>query len=76
MMEFMSGMTIEDFLNCEKARWCGIRPLVAKDATSDTKKLARTHVIERSDSGLYSLMGGKWTIYRKMGEDLVDQICS
>ena len=25
---------------------------------------------------MLSLMGGKWTIYRKMGEDLVDLICS
>lgn len=21
-------------------------------------------------------MGGKWTIYRKMGEDMVDKICA
>lgn len=26
------------------------------------------------DSGLLSLMGGKWTIYRRMGEDLVNLI--
>ena len=32
-------------------------------------------MIEQSDSGLLSLMGGKWTIYRKMGEDLVNIIC-
>jgi glycerol-3-phosphate dehydrogenase len=26
------------------------------------------------DSGLLSLMGGKWTIYRRMGEDLLNII--
>jgi glycerol-3-phosphate dehydrogenase len=31
-------------------------------------------VIEEQESGLLSLMGGKWTTYRRMGEDLVDLI--
>ena len=39
-----------------------------------TKDVARTHVVEKSKSGLYSLMGGKWTTYRKMGQDVVDLI--
>jgi glycerol-3-phosphate dehydrogenase len=29
-------------------------------------------VIQTSSSGLVSIMGGKWTIYRKMAEDCVD----
>ena len=37
----------------------------------NTAVLARTHFLEKSDSGLISIMGGKWTIYRKMGEDAV-----
>lgn len=40
----------------------------------NTKDIARNHVIEKSNSGLYSLLGGKWTTFRKMGEDLVDEI--
>lgn len=52
-----------------------MRPLVADDADNlDTKSIARSHVIEEMDSGLLSLMGGKWTIYRRMGEDLVNAI--
>lgn len=74
MWDLMSEMPAADFANSEKARWCGIRPLVADDANSETKKISRNHVIERSSSGLYSLMGGKWTTYRHMGEDLVDKI--
>lgn len=36
--------------------------------------VARSHVLEVSNSGLISLMGGKWTAYRKMGKDTVDLI--
>ena len=41
---------------------------------SDTKLLTRLHAIDRSESGLISLMGGKWTSYRQMGEDAVNEI--
>ena len=41
---------------------------------SSTAKLSRTHVIEFSDSGLCSLLGGKWTSFRIMGEETVDEI--
>ena len=75
VMDLMSEMKTTDFLDCEKARWCGIRPLVVDDVSVDTKKIARNHVIELSKNGLYSLMGGKWTTYRSMGEDLVNKIC-
>ena len=42
----------------------------------DTKSIARTHVIEEQKSGLVSLMGGKWTTYRRMGEDVVDLLAA
>jgi glycerol-3-phosphate dehydrogenase len=73
--DLMSEMKPADFLNSERARWSGIRPLVVDDVESETKKITRNHVIEKSQSGLLSLMGGKWTTYRHMGEDLVNQIC-
>lgn len=37
-------------------------------------KLSRSHEIEISDSGLVSVMGGKWTSFRRMGEDTIDLI--
>jgi glycerol-3-phosphate dehydrogenase len=40
---------------------------------ADTASLARDHVIEESDSGLQTIAGGKWTTYRKMAQDSVDQ---
>jgi len=39
-----------------------------------TKSLTRSHEIEVSDSGLVSLLGGKWTAYRRMGQDAVDAV--
>ena len=76
MMEMMSELDVARFMKFEKTRWTGIRPLVTANADSeDTKSISRSHVIEELNSGLLSLMGGKWTIYRKMGEDLVNLIC-
>jgi glycerol-3-phosphate dehydrogenase len=51
----------------------GQRPLVKADDTASTAGLSREHTIRISDSGLLTITGGKWTTYRKMGEDVVDQ---
>jgi glycerol-3-phosphate dehydrogenase len=51
----------------------GLRPLVSSGKSSDTKHLARDHVVERDpESGLISILGGKWTTYRAMAEDTLD----
>ena len=42
--------------------------------SSSTAKLSRSHVIEISDSGLVSLLGGKWTSFRHMGQECVEEI--
>lgn len=41
----MSELPAGEFFSCEKARWCGVRPLVVDDAASETKKISRNHVI-------------------------------
>lgn len=51
--------------------FAGLRPLVKADA-ADTKSLSREHTIVTSESGLITLTGGKWTTYRRMGEDTID----
>ena len=51
--------------------FAGLRPLVKADA-ADTKSLSREHTIVTSPSGLVTLTGGKWTTYRRMGEDTID----
>ena len=42
--------------------------------SSDTARLSRSHIIEVSPSGLVSLLGGKWTSFRHMGEETVEKI--
>ena len=54
--------------------WCGIRPLVAPDKDASTSSIVRDHVISSSDSGLVSIIGGKWTTYRKMSEEVIDYV--
>jgi glycerol-3-phosphate dehydrogenase len=55
-----------------KAAWSGLRPLVRDPRASDTARLARDHVVSASPSGLITVVGGKWTTYRKMAKDAVD----
>ncbi len=52
----------------------GLRPLVGGDDDDiATASLSRDHILLISDSGLVTITGGKWTTYRKMAEDTVDQ---
>ncbi|MEW5908977.1 MAG: glycerol-3-phosphate dehydrogenase/oxidase [Thermodesulfobacteriota bacterium] len=53
--------------------FAGIRPLVGNDKLVDTAAISRDHVILISRSGLITITGGKWTTYRKMAEETVDQ---
>ncbi len=52
--------------------FAGIRPLVKGDAGS-TAALSRDHTIRIENSGLITVCGGKWTTYRRMAEDCVNQ---
>jgi glycerol-3-phosphate dehydrogenase len=52
--------------------YCGVRPLVRSSGDKGTAALARDHVLMISKSNLVTITGGKWTTYRKMGEDVVD----
>ena len=55
--------------------FAGLRPLAASEKEeSNTKEISRSHKILISESGLFSIIGGKWTTYRKMGEDMIDRI--
>jgi glycerol-3-phosphate dehydrogenase len=53
--------------------YVGIRPLVnANGASSKTSSLSRDHTIHIDNSGLLTIVGGKWTTYRHMAEDTVN----
>ncbi len=51
----------------------GIRPLVRSGEASNTSALSRDHTIHIDKSGLLTVTGGKWTTYRNMAEDCVNQ---
>jgi glycerol-3-phosphate dehydrogenase len=55
--------------------FAGIRPLVTNpgDPAGDTSEISREHVLHISNNGLVTISGGKWTTYRKMAEDTIDQ---
>ena len=53
------------------SQWAGLRPLVSK-AGQATKSLSRKHIVEVSKSGVVSLLGGKWTTARAMGEEAIE----
>ena len=55
--------------------FAGLRPLAAtKDNAEKTKEISRSHKVIISESGLVSVIGGKWTTYRKMAEDTLSKI--
>ena len=55
--------------------FAGARPLLSAGGSRDTKKLARDHEVELdSQSGLVSILGGKWTTYRAMAQDTIDVV--
>lgn len=55
--------------------FAGLRPLAApQNGRQKTKEISRSHKIIVSPSHLFTILGGKWTTYRKMGEDMVNRI--
>jgi len=56
-----------------KSVFVGLRPLAAQQGDSTkTKEVSRHHKVNVSTSGLVSVLGGKWTTYRKIGEDTIN----
>lgn len=55
--------------------WVGMRPLVKPqdDDGANTKKISREHTVMTSKSGLVTVTGGKWTTYRAMAEDVLEE---
>jgi glycerol-3-phosphate dehydrogenase len=56
-----------------KAGFGGLRPLIVADDRASTKNLVRDHEVEIDNkTKLISLLGGKWTTYRLMAKDTID----
>src|SRR5699024_168305 len=53
--------------------WAGVRPLIGEEG-KDPSEISRKDEIFISESGLYSMAGGKLTGYRKMAKEVVDKL--
>ncbi|MFC8530798.1 glycerol-3-phosphate dehydrogenase/oxidase [Nocardia sp. NPDC057227] len=52
--------------------YAGLRPLLAGES-DETSKLSREHAVARTAPGLVGIAGGKYTTYRVMAADAVDE---
>ena len=52
--------------------YAGLRPLLSGESDA-TSKLSREHVVAHPAPGLVVVAGGKYTTYRVMAEDAVDE---
>ena len=60
-----------------KSVFAGQRPLVHPGGTGgSTKSISRNHEVFVSSSGVVTIVGGKWTTYRKMAEDTMKHVVS
>lgn len=58
-----------------KSVFAGLRPLAASQGENQkTKEISRSHKIIVSASMLFTILGGKWTTYRKMGQDMINRV--
>ena len=55
------------------ATFAGLRPLFSPRAAKATKTISREHAIVIEHGNLITVIGGKWTTYRKMALDALDQ---
>jgi len=53
--------------------FAGIRPLAAAPGSGRSSKVSREHAITVDTDGLVTVSGGKWTTYRRVAEQCVDE---
>ncbi len=58
-----------------RSAFAGLRPLVGGENEDSTATISRDHDISISRAGLVTIAGGKWTTYRRMAEDTINQAC-
>lgn len=56
-----------------ESSWSGVRPLIHEEGKNPSE-ISRKDEIFHSESGLFTIAGGKLTGYRKMSEKVVDQV--
>ncbi|SFS02285.1 glycerol-3-phosphate dehydrogenase [Agrococcus baldri] len=56
--------------------YAGLRPLLAAGDGSSTASLSREHHVGHTVPGLVIIAGGKFTTYRVMGKDAIDEVAT
>jgi glycerol-3-phosphate dehydrogenase len=69
-------MSVKPKISDIKSVFAGLRPLAATSNKKSTKEVSRSHKIDIAPSGLISVLGGKWTTYRKIAEDAINAAIS
>jgi glycerol-3-phosphate dehydrogenase len=82
-VDFILGMAKHFLVRPPKRKdvlsvFAGLRPLAAvpnqDEKDVETKEISRNHKVLVSLSGLVTVIGGKWTTYRQMGEDVINKV--
>jgi len=70
--DYFPGANVQhkDILNT----FAAIRPLVRSANSSDRGKTSRTHRIFRPANNMYALLGGKYTTFRRMAQDVCKEL--
>ncbi|MCM8811627.1 MAG: glycerol-3-phosphate dehydrogenase [Candidatus Omnitrophica bacterium] len=55
--------------------FAGVRPLIARDQ-KDPWAVSRSHLIHQDSNGLLSVVGGKFTTFRRTAEEVVNRVCA
>lgn len=55
-----------------RACFSGLRPLLSTAKVTGTARISREHAVLIECTNLVSVVGGKWTTYRRMAEDALD----
>ena len=56
--------------------FAGLRPLISQEDNAETADLSREHVVDHPVPGFVTIAGGKYTTYRVMSEDAVNEAVS
>lgn len=56
--------------------FAGLRPLVANHQSKVPSLVSRDHLIQKSEGGMITILGGKFTTHRRIAEEVVDIVIS
>lgn len=81
LLNAVNGLTSSNLTRSDVTGvWAGLRPLIkptkGSKVSARTADLSRRHKVETSKEGVVLITGGKWTTYRLMAEDAVNEVAA